>query len=349
MPDVLPSYPSLLEPSLDPGSLKKSILRLNEVVEMITGQRGKAEYSLQEGMTSIRKTLTLQNKTMEASIREINETFVAENMALAQRTTLIEAEITDARSGETDLLARITTVDTARVDGDTALATSVDTLQTQVDGNTAQLTVVESSVDGISVKYGVAGYINGSTGGFVFTGLLRNDGAVSYNMEFYSNVIIHGDLIVEGTIDTVRIGTNAITSMAATSGAISFSSISVSKSFYGGTDAFVTVEINPSSSISSTAFGAYSASLRTYPFYVDGVPINSLTAYDTPVGANSAVVRNAANTGTETVVGALIWGPAAVARSFVIPGLTAGGHSFAVGETAGNYVIASIAVTEFKR
>lgn len=349
MPDALPTYPSLLQPSLDPGSLQKSILRLNEVVEMITGQRGKAEYSLQEGMVSIRKSLTIQNSVITASIREINETFVSADKALAQRTTLIEAEIENARGGETDLSARITSVDTARVTGDEALATSVDTLQTQVDGNTAQLTIVASSVDGISVKYGFAGFINGVTGGLVFTGVLRNDGAVTYDLEIVSNVTIHGDVTIDGTLTTGKLDTNAVTSMAANAGTISFSSVSVSKTFYGGTDAFVSIEINPSSTLTGAASAGWSAVLRTYPFYVDGVAINSLVAYDVPVGANSSTVRNAIDTGSETVVGALLWGPAPVSRSFIISGLSSGGHSFAIGETAGNTVIASIAVTEFKR
>lgn len=220
VPDVLPSYPSLLEPSLDPGSLKKSILRLNEVVEMMTGQRGKAEYSLQEGMLSIRKSLTIQNTTIEASIREINEVMVSADEALAQRTTIIEAEIENARGGSLDLAARITSVDLARVTGDSALASSITTVETQVGAHTASIAVIQSSVDGMAVKFGVMGYINGVTGGFVFTGVLQNDGSVSYNMEFYSNVIIHGDLIVVGTVSNPKITDNAVTNNAAASGPI---------------------------------------------------------------------------------------------------------------------------------
>jgi hypothetical protein len=71
---------------------------------------------------------------------------------------------------------------------------------TRVDSNTASLTQTMNTVNGLSVLYGVQGTINGETGGFQFTGVLKNDGTVAYDMEFNSNVRILGDLILSGTV-----------------------------------------------------------------------------------------------------------------------------------------------------
>jgi hypothetical protein len=71
---------------------------------------------------------------------------------------------------------------------------------TRVDSNTASLTQTMNTVNGLSVLYGIQGTINGQTGGFQFTGVLKNDGSVAYNLEIVSNVTILGDLLVAGTV-----------------------------------------------------------------------------------------------------------------------------------------------------
>ena len=71
---------------------------------------------------------------------------------------------------------------------------------TRVDSNTASLTQTMNTVNGLSVLYGIQGTINGQTGGFQFTGVLKNDGSVAYDLEIVSNVAILGDLLVAGTV-----------------------------------------------------------------------------------------------------------------------------------------------------
>jgi hypothetical protein len=81
----------------------------------------------------------------------------------------------------------------------------------RVDANTAAVSTLTSSVDGMSVRYGVQGTINAQTGGFLFTGVLRNDGSVSYNMEINSNVTISGNLLVTGTVRNAALEALAVT------------------------------------------------------------------------------------------------------------------------------------------
>lgn len=74
--------------------------------------------------------------TLTASIESVAEVATDNETAIASLTT----EIVAARQGETDLSARITEVDTARVDGDSALATSISTLSSTVGNISAEVT-----------------------------------------------------------------------------------------------------------------------------------------------------------------------------------------------------------------
>lgn len=77
----------------------------------------------------------------------------------------LSSEIVAARGGQATLLARITQVDTARVDGDAAIASSVTTLSATVATNTANITTnatAIATVDGkLSASYGIAVDVNG--------------------------------------------------------------------------------------------------------------------------------------------------------------------------------------------
>jgi hypothetical protein len=100
----------------------------------------------------------------------------------------------------TEISAAVQTETTARVTETSSLAQSVTTLQSQQSSTTATLTQTAQTVDGLSLRYGIQGSINGQTGGYQLTGVLRNDGTVAYNLEITANVVISGDLLIEGTV-----------------------------------------------------------------------------------------------------------------------------------------------------
>lgn len=65
-----------------------------------------------------------------------------------------------------------------------AMATQVNTVETSVAGNTSSISTLQSSYNGLAVKYGVIGTINGTTGGFLLEGIEKLDGTVTYDVTF---------------------------------------------------------------------------------------------------------------------------------------------------------------------
>lgn len=63
--------------------------------------------------------------------------------------------------------AAIVTEQNARTSADSALASDISTLTTSVNGNTASISTLQSSVNGLSAKYGVSLDVNGYVTGFV--------------------------------------------------------------------------------------------------------------------------------------------------------------------------------------
>lgn len=378
MPDVLLSYPSLLEPSLDVASLQKSILRLNEVVQMITGQRGAAEYSLQEGMLSIRKSLIVQGREISASITDINETLVSADEALAQRTTIIEAEITSARSGEASLLARITevnlarvngdvalaqratnlevevvtarvgqpslaarvnAVDLARVTGDSALATSINTVSTTVGEHSASLTVQQTSIDGIELKYGVTGFIGGISGGFVLTGAQQVGGGAIFGLEITANVIINGDLLITGTVTNPKIGPQAVSNQSGWTGAVGPGGIAYTPlSVRSGASVLVNFTGSSHGTLAVMSFSG-AVVTRGYNIYVDGIPYSTHYSYD--VCAGMVYGGGSSYTFYGTV--------APISGGIIVTGLAEGVHGFFVINPTGAFMQMSITATELSK
>ena len=108
-------------------------------------------------------------------------------------------------AGEATLFARIQTVDQARIEGDNVIAGTVTTLTTRVDTNEATLVATQTVTNATALRYSVTGTINGVTGGFTFSGIQRNNGGAVFNFEVNSNMSIHGNLLVTGTITNSKL------------------------------------------------------------------------------------------------------------------------------------------------
>jgi hypothetical protein len=83
-----------------------------------------------------------------------------------------------------------------------SLAEFQTTLTTTYNDTYASLSsfnTLDNSVDGVLLKHGVTGTINGVTGGFIFTGVQKLDGTVSYGLE------INGDVIVDGSLHATKL------------------------------------------------------------------------------------------------------------------------------------------------
>jgi hypothetical protein len=193
--------------------------------------------------------LDLQSKSENAFGRvfEVNEAQTSATKALAQRTTIIEADLNTPTTG---LQARFTGLTTATVDvtNSTSLIRRVDTVEARSNDATASGSVRLQAVagpTGATASYelqltaggtslGVQYIVTGGVGSMVFTTntLAFRDGATLVNVltysagrfTFTSNVDINGNLIVTGTVNTAQVANNAITGLATgTSGGTSAS------------------------------------------------------------------------------------------------------------------------------
>lgn len=99
----------------------------------------------------------------------INEQTVrrTETSELAQSIQALNASLQDVE-------ANVTVLQQAYVDGDAALAQQVTAVSTQVAGNTASVTQLQESVDGVSARWGVSISLQGHV-----VGLVQLDGGAS--------------------------------------------------------------------------------------------------------------------------------------------------------------------------
>lgn len=143
-----------------------------------------------------------------------------------RQDNLTQADIIDdllATSQSVDLLERysesretrafVATESSVRVTEEEALAALVTTVSTTLDGNSADISWVQTSQNGQAVRFGILGNINGATGGFQFTGI-NLDGETSYTFE------IDGDLIVDGTITANKLQANELSALSANLGTV---------------------------------------------------------------------------------------------------------------------------------
>lgn len=141
-----------------------------------------------------------------------------------KQTVSLNTKITTVESVTNGNTAAITTEINARTTADGALAQQITDVTTTVGGNTASITQLFTSVNGIGVQYAVQGYVGGSYGGFVFTGVQRADGVGgTFLLEITSNVIINGNLMVTGSILNEGLSNSAVSRAWAAEGATSAS------------------------------------------------------------------------------------------------------------------------------
>lgn len=157
----------------------------------------------------------------EATRRQILEATINTNIiaAIAQEQ-VVRASADEALTDQINLaLSQIGTTTAAlqtesitRASETSALSAQYSTLSTKVGDNTASLSTLATSVDGVKVQYGVTGTIDNITGGFLFTGIKKLDGTVSFTLQ------IRGDVIVDGTIGAGKLNVIELSAISANLG-----------------------------------------------------------------------------------------------------------------------------------
>lgn len=150
-------------------------------------------------------TTTVTNQGSNISSLSTSYTGLNSRLSTAEGTIVGQASaVSTLQSNVTDINGQISTQ-----------STNLTALSSTVNGHTSLLTTYGGSINGLNVQYGVVGTIDGTTGGFIFNGVRKNDGSVSYNVVFSADVIIDGTLtarkIQDLSLTTTKIADNAIT------------------------------------------------------------------------------------------------------------------------------------------
>lgn len=199
-----------------------------------------------------------------ASFREDIEVIAGNQLAQATQVTTLTARVgANEASVEVERLARQT--------ADASVASQVTTLSSQLGTNTATLQNVQQSVNGIGVRYGVVGTINGVTGGFMFEGIRRNDGSVTYGLEINANVTINGNLVVNGSINSDKLG--GLSDMKSADGP----DASVAVTTKQGGRVLVLVSVEATGAQTPTFFSPVNAGPVSIPVFLNGAQLGTLT------------------------------------------------------------------------
>lgn len=211
-----------------------------------------------------------------------------EATARANQDTALAQAITTVSTAVGNVAASVTTEVTARSNADSALAQSITTISTTVGEHTSTLTEIGQSIDGLEVRWGIIGSINGVTGGLIFSGVQRNNEPPIFQTEFYSNVIIHGDVVINGTLTTPKAQNNAWTDAGyATVGAVG--GITVSALWRAGARICIRAVAYPVAGYTDVAVVAPPGFMR---IHVNGVPLVVVA----PAVANDTIYNGVTNT-----------------------------------------------------
>jgi hypothetical protein len=185
--------------------------------------RANADGALTTQLNTAISDYTSKIADANASIVSTNATLATEQTTRADADTALTTQITNAVSDYNSKIsstnASLSTESTTRANADSALSGQYSSLSTTVNGHTSNISTLTTSVDGVKVQYGVIGTIDGTTGGFVFTGVRRLDGSVSYTLQ------LRGDLIVDGTIAASKLIVSALSSITANLGTVTAGTI----------------------------------------------------------------------------------------------------------------------------
>lgn len=213
--------------------------RLNSINASI-GSNAAAITSEATARTNADNALSASITALQATVGNNTAAITAEQLARADGDSalvadinVLSARVTSAENGIVTNAAAIVNEQSARANGDSANASAISALTTTVNGNTATVATLQSSVNGLLAKYGVLldvnGYVtgfvqnnNGQTGEFIiladrFAIVDPNGGpgqtpVVPFEVSGGA-VKINGNLVVDGTISSTKIADNAVTDL----------------------------------------------------------------------------------------------------------------------------------------
>lgn len=245
--------------------------------------RANADSALSASLTSLTSTVNANKASFDSEV-----------VTRANADTALSGQITSLTTTVTNNKATLDQEITTRANADSALSSSLTTLTSTVNGNTSSINTLSASYNGVAVKYGVTGTINQQTGGFVLTGIGKNDGSASYLLEITSDVIINGNLLVTGSVKNQGLEDYAASNSGLSTGIKSSGNVSIKVRKNSRVACFASY----SSNTNDTAAGAFlkitanGNSISNVPLTVSGkiLPLTTLTVY--PGSAGTRVQGN---------------------------------------------------------
>ncbi|BAQ44408.1 host specificity factor TipJ family phage tail protein [Methylobacterium aquaticum] len=194
------------------------------------------------------------------------------------------------------------------VDGQlSSQASSIQSLSTTQNGHTAQITTLAASYDGVKVQYGVTGYIDGKTGGFVLTGAKRLDGGNPFQL------LVSADMFVDGLLTARMMSTTSLITTSAQIGNLTVDNINVKDGAISGLvsaqsngqQASVTINVRTARAVAvlanrvgdlSSRFRQTGISTGAIKIYRDGnligaIPANFTMDFDPSPNVNASYLR----------------------------------------------------------
>lgn len=234
--------------------------------------RANADSALSASLTSLTSTVNANKASFDTEVA-----------TRASADTALSGQITSLTSTVTNNKATLDNEITTRANADAAISSSLSTLTTTVNGNSSSITTLQSSYNGVAIKYGVTGYINGQTGGFVLTGIGKNDGSASYLLEIRANVIIDGNLLVTGSVKNAGLEDYAASNSGLATGIKSSGDVSIKVRKNSRVACFASYSSNTNDSASGAflKITANGNSISSVPLVVSGkiLPLTTLTVY----------------------------------------------------------------------
>lgn len=164
-------------------------------------------------LTTLTQTVADQNTVLTADFNGVTASLSSEIQTRSSADGALSARI-DSLTAQTDnSFASVNQQIVANTNSISSLAAQQTTFQTSLNGHTATLNLLASSVNGNSVYLGIVGTIDGVTGGLILTGFSQN-GHVTYNL------LLNGNLLVDGSVKARSIAIDYLSALTADLGTV---------------------------------------------------------------------------------------------------------------------------------
>lgn len=226
---------------LDKQSLRRELVsisdaanaRITEVFSVATNTEAalaQTRLDLVAGLGAANSRITITN----TALSDLTQSFADQTSSFNSQFGTVSGQITteiqtrstadgalslriDSFSAQTNnSFASVNQVLGAHADQIGALSFQQSNFSTTLNGHTSQLNLLASSLNGVSLQFGVTGTIDGVTGGFVLTGVHRLDGGAQFNLLIDADVSVlgtfSGSKIRTGTLDVVSLKAGQIDS-----------------------------------------------------------------------------------------------------------------------------------------